>query len=152
AANPAEVARHAGEILRDGGQVVVKILSDDISHKSDVGGVALSLSGAEAARTAAEAMIARVSRLQPEARIKGFTVQQMVSRASAHELIIGMSVDPTFGPSILFGAGGTAVEVMQDTSIALPPLDMSLARGLIARTRVARLLAGYRDRPAADLE
>ncbi|MEW5962397.1 MAG: GNAT family N-acetyltransferase [Pseudomonadota bacterium] len=152
AADPAEVARHAGEIARNGGQVVVKILSDDISHKSDVGGVALRLTGAEAARAAAEAMLERVSRLRPTARIRGFTVQEMVTRPSAHELIVGMSVDPTFGPTILFGAGGTAVEVVQDTSIALPPLDISLARGLIARTRIARLLAGYRDRPAADLD
>jgi acetyltransferase len=152
AADPAEVARHAGDIARDGGQVVVKILSDDISHKSDVGGVALRLAGADAAQAAAEAMIARVSQIQPMARIRGFTVQEMVTRTSAYELIVGMSVDPTFGPTILFGAGGTAVEVVDDTSIALPPLDMILARGLIARTHVARLLAGYRDRPAADLD
>jgi acetyltransferase len=87
----------------------------------------------------------------PKAGVRGFTVQPMVRRQRAHELILGMSVDPTFGPLMMFGAGGTAVEVLRDTAHALPPLDMNLALETMQRTRVWRLLEGYRDRPAADV-
>src|SRR5690606_34019658 len=76
----------------------------------------------------------------------------MIERADAHELIIGMSEDATFGPTILFGAGGTAVEVIKDTAHALPPLDRRLARDLMLQTRIHRLLEGYRNRPAAHLD
>ena len=88
----------------------------------------------------------------PDARVDGFTVQSMVNRPGAHELIIGVSEDNLFGPTILFGAGGTAVEVIADTAIALPPLDLKLAHDLIGQTRIARLLAGYRDRAPADID
>jgi acetyltransferase len=153
------IARTSGEVeaiaksfLGKGRRVAIKILSSQISHKSDVGGVVLNLETAEAAAKAAGEMAARVARKRPDARIEGFTVQEMIERPRAHELIVGVSEDPVFGPVILFGAGGTAVEVIQDTAIALPPLDLKLARNLIAQTRVARLLSGYRDRPAADLD
>jgi acetyltransferase len=76
----------------------------------------------------------------------------MIRRPNAHELILGMSVDRTFGPLLMFGAGGTAVEVLQDTAHALPPLDLNLARDLMRHTRVWRLLQGYRDRPAVDID
>jgi acetyltransferase len=131
--------------------VVLKILSLDITHKSDVGGVALNLENAEDVRDAARGMLKRVAAQQPNARVSGFSVQSMVRRPRAHELIAGASVDPLFGPVILFGQGGTAVEVVADRALALPPLSVPLARELVARTRVARLLAGYRDRPRADL-
>lgn len=144
-----EVAAAAGEI---GFPVVLKILSPDISHKSDVGGVQLNLRDAGQARDAAEAMLARVSSARPQAHIAGFTVQAMVQRPMAQELIVGASVDPTFGPVLLFGQGGTAVEVLADRAIALPPLNRVLARELISRTRVAKLLAGYRDHPPAQLD
>jgi acetyltransferase len=98
------------------------------------------------------AMLARVGKSHPQARLDGFSVQAMVRRKQAQELIIGASIDPVFGPVILFGQGGTAVEVMKDSAMALPPLNAPLARALIERTRVARLLAGYRDVPAADLD
>ncbi|MCZ2440764.1 MAG: bifunctional acetate--CoA ligase family protein/GNAT family N-acetyltransferase [Burkholderiales bacterium] len=130
--------------------VVLKILSPDISHKSDVGGVVLRLEDEAALRHAVQAMLARVQRLRPDARIAGFTVQSMVIRPQALELIIGSHVDPLFGPVILFGQGGTAVEVVADRAVALPPLNEPLAKALIARTRIARLLAGWRDVPAAD--
>jgi acetyltransferase len=152
AASPAEAAQVAGEMITRHGSVVLKILSDDISHKSDVGGVVLDLKGEVAVREAAEAMLARVEATLPAARIDGFTLSAMIRRPRAHELIAGVSVDATFGPLIMFGAGGTAVEVLADTSLALPPLDIKLARDLVARTRVARLLAGYRDRKPADLD
>jgi acetyltransferase len=130
--------------------VALKILSGDISHKSDVGGVALNLDSEQAVRDAAAAMLARVRSARPDARIDGFTVQAMVKPARARELIVGASVDRTFGPVILFGAGGTAVEVLADRAVALPPLNAPLARALVARTRVSKLLDGYRDVPPAD--
>jgi len=150
AATPAEVATHAARWIDAHGACVVKILSDDISHKSDVGGVRLGLDRPEEARHAAEDMLQRARRLKPQANVKGFTVQPMIRRPGAVELIAGMSVDPTFGPLLLFGAGGTAVEVVRDAAHALPPLDLNLARDLMRQTRVWRLLQGYRDRPAAD--
>jgi acetyltransferase len=151
AASPEEVGRKAKAIIAEAGACVIKVLSDDISHKSDVGGVRLGLEHPEEAERAAADMLARIGRLMPDARIKGFTVQPMIRRPRAHELILGMSVDPTFGPLMMFGAGGTAVEVVRDTASALPPLDLNLARDMMQQTRVWRLLQGYRDRPAADL-
>ncbi|MCB2029144.1 MAG: GNAT family N-acetyltransferase [Rhodoferax sp.] len=132
--------------------VVLKILSDDISHKSDVGGVVLDLAHAAAVREAAAAMLARVARERPQARVDGFTVQAMVRPAHARELIVGASIDAVFGPVILFGSGGTSVEVVADRAIALPPLNSRLARALVRNTRVARLLDGFRDTPAANLD
>jgi acetyltransferase len=130
--------------------VVLKIVSDDISHKSDIGGVALDLQTPDELHSAALTMLARVARAQPHASIQGFSVQAMVKRAHAQELIVGSSIDSIFGPVILFGHGGTAVEVVSDHTIALPPLNAALAKALVARTRVARLLAGWRDVPPAD--
>ena len=95
-------------------------------------------------------MLARVREHRPDARIDGFTVQAMVRRSHAQELIVGASIDSVFGPVILFGQGGTSVEVVADRALALPPLNAALARALVQRTRVARLLDGYRDTPAAD--
>lgn len=132
--------------------VALKIRSPDITHKSDVGGVVLDIADAAALRAAAEAMLARVRTSRPQARVDGFTLQAMARRPQAQELIIGASVDPVFGPVLLFGAGGTAVEVMADRALALPPLNAPLARDLIGRTRVARRLAGYRDHAPADLD
>jgi len=94
----------------------------------------------------------RIARNHPSARIQGFTVQPMIRRPRAHELILGMSVDEAFGPLLMFGAGGTAVEVLRDTAHALPPLDMKLAHDLMRQTRVWHLLQGYRDCPAADVD
>ena len=132
--------------------VALKIRSPDVSHKSDVGGVSLGLADARAVREAVDRMLKRVATLRPDANIAGFTVQQMVRRPFAQELIVGASVDPLFGPVLLFGQGGTAVEVIADRAIALPPLNRVLARDLVSRTRVARLLAGYRDHPPARID
>jgi acetyltransferase len=151
ASSPAEVATHAARWIASHGACVVKILSDDITHKSDVGGVRLGLERAEEAQQAAQDMLERVGRLRPQARVKGLTVLPMIRRPKAIELIAGMSVDPTFGPFLMFGAGGTAIEVIRDTAHALPPLDLNLAHDLMRQTRVWRLLQGYRDRPAADV-
>ena len=132
--------------------VALKILSPDITHKSDVGGVRLDLRDEQTLAQAADEMLATVHAARPEARLQGFTVQAMASRPHAQELIIGASIDPLFGPVILCGQGGTAVEVTADRAIALPPLNRSLARELVSRTRVARLLSGYRDHPPAQLD
>jgi acetyltransferase len=132
--------------------VALKVQSPDISHKSDVGGVQLHLASADEVVAAARAMVARVAELAPDARMSGFTVQSMALRPGAHELIVGLATDPIFGPVILFGEGGTAVEVIGDRAVALPPLNPSLAHEQMKRTRIYRLLEGYRDRPAADLD
>lgn len=134
-----------------GPAVALKIASQDLPHKSDIGGVALGLRGAAAVRDAAAAMLARVRSARPEARIDGFTLQAMADRPGAHELIVGLSIDALFGPVLLFGAGGTAVEIVADRAVALPPLNAALAAELVDRTRIAKLLAGYRGRPRADL-
>ncbi|HLZ65424.1 MAG TPA: GNAT family N-acetyltransferase [Aliidongia sp.] len=144
-----QVAEAAREIGRP---VAVKIISPDIAHKSDMGGVALDLATPEAAGIAAHAMLTRIRAAKPELRIDGFAVQEMVTRPDALELIIGLAADPTFGPVLLFGRGGTAVEVIGDKALALAPLDMMLARDLIGSTRVARRLAGFRNVPPADLD
>ena len=144
----ADAAVAAAETI--GYPVALKISSPQITHKSDVGGVALDLDDAADLHAAAGMMRRRVARLRPDATLAGFTVQAMVRRPQALELIVGASVDALFGPVLLFGQGGTAVEVVADRAVALPPLNVPLAQALIARTRVARLLAGWRDVPPAD--
>jgi acetyltransferase len=96
-------------------------------------------------------MLQRASELKPEAKLEGFTVQPMVVRPGGHELLMGIYEDRLFGPMILFGAGGRATEIIHDTAVALPPLDLELARDLMGQTRIFKLLEGYRDRPPADL-
>ncbi|MCJ7800524.1 MAG: bifunctional acetate--CoA ligase family protein/GNAT family N-acetyltransferase [Polaromonas sp.] len=145
----AQAERASAEI---GFPVVLKILSPDISHKSDVGGVALKLESRQEVAQAAQGMLRRVAELRPDAVLAGFTVQAMVRRPHAHELIIGAATDPIFGPVILFGQGGVAVEVIGDRAVALPPLNLALARDLVSHTRISRLLAGYRDRAAVNHE
>ena len=156
---PALLARSADEAavaarpwLAEGLGVVAKILSPDIVHKSEVGGVRLNLASERAVREAVADILARARAAKPDARITGVTLHPMILRPKARELIAGIADDPTFGPVIVFGRGGTAVEVIDDKALALPPLDLKLARDLIARTRVSRVLKAYRDVPAADLD
>ncbi|NNG03441.1 MAG: GNAT family N-acetyltransferase, partial [Inquilinus sp.] len=149
AGDPEEAAAAAAAI---GGPVALKILSPDITHKTDIGGVRLDLKSPDAVRRAAGEMLETVRHLRPDAAIEGFTVQQMAETDKAHELIAGIADDPVFGPVLLIGAGGTAVEVLQDKAIGLPPLNMVLAREMIGRTRISRLLRGYRAQPAADID
>jgi acetyltransferase len=148
AADADEAVAHANAIFAQGSTVVLKIMSRDIVHKSDVGGVVLNLTNADAVRKATAEILARAKSLRPEARISGVMVQAMVVRAKARELILGLADDPTFGTVVVFGRGGTAVEIINDKALALPPLDLQLARDLIERTRVSRLLRAYRDVPA----
>jgi acetyltransferase len=147
--SPAEAAAAAARIAAP---VALKIRSPDIPHKTDFGGVVLDLADPEATRAAAEAMRTSITARLPGARIEGFSVERMVHRRGAYELIIGMSSDPQFGPVLVFGHGGTATETIADTALALPPLNMHLARTLITRTRIARLLGGARGMPAANLD
>ena len=141
----------ARPFLAAGDPVVVKIQSPEIVHKSDVGGVRLGLSSETAVRTAATEIMARAKAARPDAHIAGVIVQPMIIRPKARELIVGIADDPTFGPVIVFGHGGTGVEVIDDKALALPPLDLKMASDLIARTRVSRLLKGYRDVPAIKM-
>ena len=100
---------------------------------------------------AAGDLLARIATTHPQARVTGIVLQPMVRHAHASEIFIGLADDATFGPVIAFGHGGTGVEVMGDVALALPPLDLNLAEALIRRTRVSRLLEGFRDRPRADM-
>jgi acetyltransferase len=152
ARTPDEAAAAARPFLAEGAGVVAKILSPDIVHKSEVGGVRLNLTTESAVRAGVADILARARAARPDARITGVTLHPMVVRPKARELIAGIADDPTFGPIIVFGRGGTAVEVIGDKALALPPLDLALARDLIARTRVSRILNAYRDVPAADID
>ncbi len=149
AATPDEAAAVAAEM---GGAVVLKILSTDITHKSEVGGVALDLSGPAEVKERAQIMIDRVRSKYPSASIQGFTLSPMVRRPTAYELIAGVFTDKQFGPIILFGHGGTAVEVMNDKSLGLPPLNMLLAMDVIKDTRIYNQLKGYRGLAAVNLD
>ncbi len=142
-------ARAAAEI---GFPVAVKIQSPQLTHKSDVGGVSLHLNDEAAVRNAVDQMLARVATLRPNARVTGLVVQPMTAPRHAVELIVGTSVDPVFGPVVLFGSGGKSVEVVADRAIALPPLNRTLAADLVSRTRVSRLLGGYRDQAPAKID
>ncbi len=129
----------------------MKIHSPDIVHKSDIGGVHLGLASEQAVREATtDVFCASTVRKPGRAHSRCVTIHPMIVRPRARELIAGIADDPTFGPIVVFGTGGTAVEVIDDKAIGLPPLDMKLAQDLIARTRVSRLLKAYRDVPAAD--
>jgi|RhiMethySRZTD1v2_1073278.scaffolds.fasta_scaffold01922_9 acetyltransferase len=148
--DPDHAAAAAAPLLAQGAAVVVKIVSPDIVHKSEVGGVKLNLTSTAAVREAAAEILARAKALKPEARIAGVAVYPMIVRPRARELIVGIADDLTFGPVVVFGQGGTAVEIVKDKALALPPLDLKLARDLIARTEVSRVLKAYRNVPAAD--
>jgi acetyltransferase len=148
ARSAAEAASIAAELARP---VVLKILSPDISHKSDVGGVVLGIQTPADVAAAAARMQARIASLKPEARLEGFTLEPMIERGEGIELILGMSEDSQFGPVMLFGEGGVAVEQLADRALGLPPLNLTLAHEMIEQTRVFRLLRGYRNRKPADL-
>jgi acetyltransferase len=131
--------------------VVMKIQSPDISHKSDVGGVQLGLKSADDVRKAFQEMMDAIKTHCPEARIEGVTIQKMVT-VYDYELIIGSKKDPTLGPVIIFGQGGTETEFYKDVAIGLPPLNQRLARILIEHTNVYTMLSkGFRKKPAVNL-
>jgi len=132
--------------------VAMKVLSTDISHKSDAGGVRLNIHSAQEVRGAYRDMIEQVTKNAPEATIDGMTIAKMYRNPNARELMIGIIRDPVFGPVISFGSGGTMVEVMGDSAISLPPLNRQLAGDLIDRTKAAKMLGNFRNMPAVNME
>jgi acetyltransferase len=147
AANEEEAVRRAGEV---GYPVVVKLHSQTITHKTDVGGVRLNLADADAVRRAFRAIESSVGERAGPGHFLGVTVQPMV-RLDGYELILGSSIDPQFGPVLLFGMGGQLVEVFRDRSLALPPLTTTLARRQMEQTRIYTALRGVRGRRPVDL-
>jgi acetyltransferase len=147
---PCRTPEEAGAAARHVGYpVVLKLLSQTVTHKTDVGGVQLDLADDAAVRAAFQTIRANVAARDPSA-FDGVSVQPMV-RDKGYELIVGSSIDRQFGPVILFGAGGLMVEVFKDSALALPPLNRTLARRLIERTRIAQALAGVRGRKPVDM-
>ena len=142
-----EAAASANEI---GFPVALKIVSPQVVHKSDVGGVVLGLASGAEVKAAAAKMSEQVARLKPQATLLGFTVQAMAKRPGAHELIIGIASDPVFGPVMLLGSGGTSVELKQDHVVALPPLNATLAQDMLDQSGLGALLAGYRGKAPAN--
>ncbi len=130
--------------------VAMKINSPQISHKSDVGGVRINIMNAGDVRTAYRELTTGARASRPDATIVGVTVEAMAKAENARELLVGAGRDPVFGATIVFGAGGTMVEVLSDSAVSLPPLSEVLANRLIDRTRVSRLLSAFRQRPAVD--
>jgi acetyltransferase len=130
--------------------VVLKILSPQIVHKSDAGGVILDVHTEKEVRQAFETLIQRATAYNPEAQIIGVTVQPMIER-KGYEVIIGGKTDPLFGPTILFGMGGVGVELFKDFSIALPPLNTTLIRRMMEETKIYKLLKGYRKAPSVNI-
>ena len=147
AKHEAEAAKLAGEI---GYPVVLKLYSHTITHKTDVGGVKLNLTSATAVKKAFAAIRRSVAEKAGAKHFLGVTVQAMV-KLEGYELILGSSIDAQFGPVLLFGAGGQLVEVFKDRALALPPLNATLARRLMERTRIFTALQGVRGRPPVDL-
>lgn len=150
------IARSAEEALvlavSMGFPVAMKIYSEDISHKSDVGGVKLNIRNAGDVRGAFHDLMERVAVNRPDADLRGVTVEQMHRTTNGREVMIGVLNDPVFGPVISFGAGGTWVEVMKDAAIALPPLNVRLAKNLVRRTKIAKMLDQFRNMPAANTD
>lgn len=149
-ARSAEEAVAAAEQV--GYPVVLKILSPDITHKTDVGGVIVGLRDGDEVRRAYGEMLKTVRERKPDARLEGATVQRMVRSEGGFEVLVGAKVDPTFGATIMVGMGGIAAEVYRDTALGLPPLSERLTRRMLESLRSWPLLRGYRGRPGVDLD
>ena len=149
AKNPNEAIMIANQI---GYPVVLKIDSPDVSHKSDVNGVALDVMNAMGVRDVYNHMIQSVTHLLPNAKINGITVQKMIRNKRGREIYIGLVNEEPFGPVIAFGAGGTMIELLNDQSMELPPLNQYLANQLINRSRIAQTLKEWRGAPAVNIE
>ncbi|MCS7294192.1 MAG: acetate--CoA ligase family protein [Chloroflexota bacterium] len=141
-----DAQRIAGEL---GYPVVLKIVSPDIAHKSDVGGVKLNLADAEAVGRAWDEIMASVRAAEPAARIEGVSVQRMAKPGI--EVIVGMTTDPQFGPVMMFGLGGIMVEVLKDVSFRLVPLEEKDAAQMIDEIRARPILDGVRGQPGGDI-
>ena len=153
AATAATLATSAAEARQQadamGYPVVLKVVSPDIAHKSDVGGVKLNLADGDAVAAAFDEIMANAKKAEPNARIKGVAVQQMAKQGT--EVIVGMTTDPQFGPVMMFGLGGIMVEVLKDVSFRLVPLTDKDAGQMIGEIKGKPILDGVRGQPAADL-
>lgn len=149
-ADSAEAALVAAQTV--GFPVAMKISSPDIVHKSDVSGVRLGITDPAEVKRAFRGICDKARAKRPDAHIRGVTVEAMAHIDAPRELVVGVSRDEVFGPTILFGAGGTAVELLKDSAVAIPPLNDLLAERLMSRTRVSSMLDAFRDKPAADRE
>ncbi|MEK7255485.1 MAG: GNAT family N-acetyltransferase, partial [Bacteroidota bacterium] len=144
-------AHEAGRFAEQTGfPVVLKIISPDALHKTEVGGVKLNIWTKEDAEKAFGEIVASLKNHKPDAQVVGVLVEKMVKKR--YELLLGAKRDPVFGPLIAFGQGGVAVEILKDTSLALPPLNMALAHHLIHGTKIYELLKGFRGIPGVDLD
>ncbi len=132
--------------------VVLKIYSDNITHKSDAGGVALNIRDEEMVRASFRNMIKSVSEKVPDAKIKGVTVQKMISSKDAVELILGIKKDPVFGTVMLVGMGGTSAELFKDKRLEFPPLNEQLARQMLQSLQIYPLLTGYRGSKPKNID
>jgi len=149
ARSPEEAVQLARRI---GYPVVLKIHSPQISHKTEVAGVALNISSDDAVRRTFDRLVQTARERRPDATIVGVTVQQMVSFPNGFELILGAKKDPVFGSVIMVGMGGTAAEVFRDRALGLPPLNESLARRMLESLKSWPLLQGYRGRPGVNID
>ena len=151
---PGDLAMDVDEALmiadKSGYPVVMKIVSEDILHKSDSGGIALNILNPEQVRVEYDAMLARIAQTEPNARIRGVMVEQMAPKGL--EVIIGMRRDPTFGPLMMFGLGGTMVELLKDISFKVAPLTSEDIDEMIENTLAGKLLKGYRGSAKADIK
>lgn len=150
------IARSASESLvlaeSMGFPVAMKINSPDILHKSDIGGVKLNIQSSTGIREAFKAIMQQVRIKRPDARIDGVTVERMSNKPNGRELSVGISRDAVFGPVITFGMGGTLVDVLGDSAVSLPPLNLYLVNTMIQKTRAAKLLGEFRHLPPAKRE
>ena len=151
---PGDLAMDVDEALmiadKSGYPVVMKIVSEDILHKSDSGGIALDILNPEQLRVEYDAMLARIAQIEPSARIRGVMVEQMAPKGL--EVIVGMRRDPTFGPLMMFGLGGTMVELLKDISFKVAPLTSEDIDEMIENTLAGKLLKGYRSSAKADIK
>jgi acetyl-CoA synthetase (ADP-forming) len=147
AKNEKEAVGHAQKL---GYPVVLKIVSPDIVHKSDIGGVMVNLKNDKDVHSAYKQILANVKKHMPKARITGMLVQEMAPAAT--EVIVGSIKDPQFGPALMFGLGGVFVEVLKDVTFRIAPITEEEAREMIAEVKAYPLLKGYRNLPPADID
>ncbi len=150
ATTPEEAGKLSEPFFKTAAHCVAKLISPDLPFKSRIDGVRLGLESPEAVRHAAEELIEKTRRDYPDARIAGLSIHPMLEDRHGLELYMGVAETQDFGPVLVFGHGGTAIEESEDVALELPPLDLNLAEALISRTRIARLLDGGPARPALD--
>ncbi len=153
--NPTETAAGEDEAVsmseKMGFPTALKLISPDISHKTDADGVHLNLKSVGDVREAYQRILNGAENYKPDAKIQGVSVQRMIEKPD-YELLIGAKTDASFGPVVLFGSGGIFTEIVKDRELGLPPLNRLLARRLIENTSASKLLKGYRNRPPANME